>query len=232
MMVIQRVVKTAAQIAQDANNNHRAKWFLIATLALWLISSFVIIPTWGFGKPLINRQEISLLPHSSSTLSEQQIFYNSLPGVKGSDDEIKSPAPKQSTTATGKWQKPAYSLILLWSVFSIIYAILSMREEVAEAFRRGVDEVIDRRYATVSARDPFFQRLLAYSGHLKAIRRPEVMDITPTTVAAVNTTSGTSTPVIVAKNTFWERLESSLVSDTVVEIVPEILKAILHWLKR
>jgi hypothetical protein len=230
MHVIQRVVKTPAQIAQDAANNRRAKKFLLATMVLWLLCGLIIIPVFGWGKPLIDPRQISLLPHQTE-LTEQQIAYNNSPSVKGTYLEIKLPESKPSTLPTSKWQKPLYLLILLWSAFSVIYAILSFREEAAEAFHRGVDKIIDRHYATASAKDPFFQRLLAFSGHLKAIRRPEVMDVVPSTVAteiATDTTKTTSK----SGNTFWERLESSLVSDTLVEIVPEVLKAVLSWLKR
>ena len=223
MHVVQRIPMDSVKAAK---NNRRAKWFLLVTAALWLICAIVVMPIWGLGKPLISRQEISLLPHLQTTLSRQQVFFNNLPGVRGSDNEIKAPAPIPSTAPTGKWQKPVYLLILLWSGFSVIYAILSMREEVVEAFRHGVDKIIDRHYATASARDPFFQRLLAFSGHLKAIRRPEEMDITPVA------TGGATTPVLKGGNTFWERVQSSLVSDTLVEIVPEVLKAITAWLKR
>ncbi len=234
MHVVQRVIKTPAQTAQDARNNHRAKWFLLTAVALWLLCGFVIIPVWGFGKPLIDPEKVSFLPQARSELTEQQVAYNNLPSVKGTYLEIKTPKPTPSTVPTGKWQKPIYLLFLLWSGFSVIYAILSMREEVAEAFRRGVDQIIDRHYATASAKDPFFQRLLAFSDHLKAIRRPEVMDITspaaPTSASA--TTGATTTTTVGVKNSFWELFRSDLLSDFVTEVVPEIFKALLSWLKR
>lgn len=234
MHIVQRVVKTPAQIAKDAANNRRAKWFLLATLALWLLCAFVIIPVWGFGKPWIDPQKFSLIPHPTE-LTEEQVAYNNLPGVKGTYLEIKPPRSAPSTVPTGKWQKPVFALVLLWSVFSVFYAILSIREEVTEAFRRGVDKIVDRHYATASARDPLFQRILAFSGHLKSIRRPEVMDITPpaTTTVAATAAAGATTPAVGgAKNTFWELFRSDLLSDFLTEVVPEIFKALLAWLRR
>lgn len=207
MHIIKRVVKTPAQIAKDKRNNTRAKVFFVTMLALWLVSLAIAL-FFGLGRPLVD--------YSKTTLSEQQAFFNSLPNVKGTEREIK---PDQAPG--DQWQKPFFLGVLLWTAFSLIYGLLSCREEVTEAFRQGMEKLIDLRYNSSSARDPLFQRLLAFSGHLRTARIRE----TPTSAAAGSTPSAAAP---IGKNTFWELFRSDLVSDFVTNVLPGILKAIFR----
>ncbi|MDO8668178.1 MAG: hypothetical protein Q7K35_03705 [bacterium] len=209
MHVIQRVAKTPPQIAWDAKNNKWAKIFIYAAAGLWIIGLLVAL-FFGLGKPLID--------YSQTTLSEQQSLYNALPGIKGTIMEIKpDPAP------SGVWQKPFFLGVIIWTIFSVIYGAFSLREEVMEAFRQGVQNIIDRRGYSVVAKDPLLQRLMAYAGTLKSVRR-EIPTNTGETPATPQSPTTTTTPS--HGNTFWERFLSSLSSDFTVEILPKILKAV------
>lgn len=205
MHVIQRVVKTPPQIARDAKNNKRAKIFIYATAGLWIVSLLVAL-FGGLGKPLID--------YSQTTLTEQQSLYNALPGIKGTIMEIKpDPAP------SGVWQKPFFLGVIIWTIFSIVYGFLALREEVMEAFRHGMEKLVDKHYNSSRARDPLFQRLLAFSGHLRTVRRPE-------TTAPVATGAAPDTTVPAAKNSFWELFRSDMLSEFLLDVLPGILKAV------
>lgn len=203
MHIIQRIPKTPRQIARDLKNNRRARKFMVATAGLWLICLLVAL-FFGLGNPLISNAQTSL--------TGQQEFYNNLPGVKGSGQEIHPDSIWWNLLGT--WQKPFFGMVLLWTIFSLIYWILAVREEVMEIIRQGIAKIADRRYASASARDSLLERLMAFSGHLTSVRKPTAGDTAATTTAT-------------GKPTFWELFRSDIISDVLVEIGPKALAAIL-----
>lgn len=231
MHVIKRIIKTPTQAALDAKNNKRARIFIYGAGVLLLICALIGL-IWGLGNPLINPAKVSLMSRSQ-TLSTQQVLFNNLPGVKGSSLEVKpEPAPVVASGAWRKiwflriappvdaWQKPLFSLVALWTMFSIIYWIFSWREEVAEAFRRETGKFVDRHYNSTTAKDPLLQRLVAFTGQLKTARRPE------TTAPVAADAAPRETPPVTGKNTFWELFRSDLMSDFVTNVLPGVLKAV------
>lgn len=215
--IFKRTPKTPEQVRRDGENNKRARIFLLVTAVL-LVGYLALVYFFGLGKPLFNPGKTSIMPKVQTQLSEQQEFFNDLPGVRGTKDEFKIPKPPLSTVPTGKWQKPLSLVIFLWTIFSVGYAIASLREEVWDAVKRGVERVVDKRANTANAKDPLFERLVAFTGHLASARR----QLSPTAEAE----RAKMTPPVTGKNTFWERLQTSLLSDITVEVLPAIVKAI------
>ncbi|MDO8592830.1 MAG: hypothetical protein Q7R92_03630 [bacterium] len=205
MHIIKRVVKTPAQMAKDRRNNKIAKYFILFMGALWL-ASWLIAFIFGLGNPLID--------FSQTKLSDQQVFFNNLPGVKGSAKEIKLDQPQ----SLGQWQKPFFLAVLLWTIFCIFYGILACREEAMEGFRKGIEKLVDKHYNTASARDPFFERLLAFSGHLATAKRPTSTTATPAGSA--------TTPPTNVRPSFWELFRSDILSDLIVEVLPSVIKSV------
>lgn len=215
IQVYARKPKSPIQQAKDSANNRRGIIFTLVgvggCLACLLIAFF-----FGLGKPLIDKTKTSIMPQPRTSLTENQVAYNNLASVKGTEFEIKLPAPAPSTTPTGKWQKPIFLVAFLWTAFSLVYWFFSFREEVVEAFRHGVEKIIDKRSSSASAKDPFFERLLAFSGHLASARKSP----------GSTETTQPSAPAPSGKNTFWELLRSDLLSDILTEILPGVLRSI------
>lgn len=216
IQIYARRPKSPAQQAKDSANNWRGMKFTLVGVGACL-TCLLIVLFFGLGKPLIDKTKTSIMPQPRTSLTENQVAYNNSPGVKGTYLEIKLPAPIPSTTPTGRWQKPIFLATFLWTAFSVVYWFLSFREEAVEAFRHGVEKIIDKRSSSASAKDPFFERLMAFSGHLASARKSSgsTPEITPP-----------GAPAPSGKNTFWELFRSDLLSEFVTEILPGVLKAI------
>jgi len=201
MHIIKRVNKTPAQVAKDLANNQRARIFFFVAVGLWLICLLVAL-IFGPGNPLVD--------FSQTKLTDQQVFFNNLPGISGTSQEIKLSSADQDL---GSWQKPFFLVVIFWTIFTIFYGILAFREEVVEECRSGIGKLVDKYYNTSSAKDPLLERLLAFSGHLTSARRS-------------TTTTGTTEPTTVARPSFWQLFRSDLLSDFLVEVVPGIFRAL------
>lgn len=200
--LIRRRRLTGKSKADALKNNQRARrFFAVASIAfsIWLVASILIASFAGLGEPLLS---------SSHELTAQEQFFNAIPGVAeaGEVDELRQ----------GQWQKTTIFLpliiTLLWTLFSLLYGIISLREEVGEAWRAGMENIVDRHY--VKAHDPLFERVMAWSGHLVNAK-------TPSQGATTGTTESRS-----KKAGFWNYFTSDILSELIMDILPRIFRAI------
>jgi len=202
-----RLTKKSKEDAQK--NNQRARRFFAAAgiaFGIWLVAAVLISSFSGLGEPLLS---------NSHALTAQEKFYQTIPKPLIISQAV------SSETDLGHWQKPAIflplSIILLWTAFSFLYGIISLREEVAEAWRAGMESLVDRNY--VKAHDPLFERIAAWSGHLT---RARTQPASPTTQTPGPAPVGTTT-----KPSFWNYFSSDLLSDFIMDILPRIFRAII-----
>ena len=200
---------TGKSKADALRNNQRARRFFAAAgiaFGIWLVVAICITAFSGLGEPLLS---------TTHALTAQEKFYQTIPKPL-----IISQAVSPETDL-GHWQKPAIFLllgiILLWTAFSFLYGIISLREEVAEAWRAGMESLVDKHY--VRAHDPLFERFAAWSGHLA---RARTQSVSPTTQTPGPTPVGTTT-----KPSFWNYFSSDLLSDFIMDLLPRIFRAIV-----
>lgn len=181
-------------------NNGRSVIFLGVMVVLWLLCIVI-----GYGDPLIGQP--------TRTLSEQQIFYNQTAKLANPDFVI---APKEGILDIflDSAKKYIHFLAMIWSIFAIIYAPLSLREEIFEGLQEGFEKIVDRSY--VQAEDPFIQRLMAWSGARGVATRK----------GGIIVKEGEKGEKVV-KPTFWEHFRSDLLSDFIMEILPGIFRKMI-----
>jgi hypothetical protein len=202
--VCRRRDRTPDEIAKAQANNRRARIFLGAggiVFAVWLLMAIIVTSIAGLGEPLLS---------DVHDVTAQEKFVGTIPGIAVMDKSL----PNE-----GYWQKPLLSitlfLILTWGMISILYGIIALREEVAEAWRAGMEALVDKHY--VRAQDPLFERFAAWSGHLTRAK------VQPVNLAPPATPTGTPVP----RGRFWDYFRSDLASDFIVEILPRIFRAIV-----
>ncbi|MFA4817686.1 MAG: hypothetical protein WC608_03085 [Parcubacteria group bacterium] len=193
---------TGKSKADAQKNNQRARKFFAAAgigFGIWLVIAIAISSLAGWGEPLLS---------SSHALTSQENFYNTIPGVAGLGKTI------EVDSGLGHWQKTVIflplAIILLWTVFSFFYGIISLREEVAEAWRASMESIVDRNY--VKAHDPLFERIAAWSGHLSRAR--------------THFTGPLTTEPIKKSPVFWDYFRSDILSELVMDAIPKIFRAI------
>lgn len=178
-------------------NNGRAVIFLTMMVVFWLLALIV-----GWGDPLFNPPQ--------TELSTQQLLHNQLVETINPDYVVK---PEVSQ---GNWQKNFWLFTFLWSISALIYAILSLREEVAEGLREGFERLIDRPY--VKAGDPLIDRIMSWSGAQGVARK-----------APAKTSDGTDGATETKERISFRRLfETSLLSDIIVEVIPKVFARIFR----
>jgi hypothetical protein len=110
--------------------------------------------------------------------------------------------------------------LLIITILVLIYAIFSLREEIAEGVEDGFERLFDKSYS--KAGDPFFERVAKFVGSYKVARR------NPPTVTQPTTTAPSSTPS--ASDSGHPSLATlfklDLLSDIVVSVVPAIFRRI------
>lgn len=197
---------TQEMVAKAKANNRRTRiFFSIAGIgfAAWLIFSIITVSTSGWGESLLS--EIS----SNRELTTKESFYSSIPGYTDINKNT------EVNGSLGYWQKTAvflpFSIILLWTIFSFLYGIISMREEVAEAWSIGLEAMTNKHF--VKTQDPLFERMAAWSGHFQKVSTPST---SPTPTA-----TGTA-----SKPGFFDYFRADILSDIIVEILPKVFRAI------
>jgi len=193
---------TAEEKATGLKNNQRARWFFAIAgigFAIWLILSTAIMFFSGLGEPILS---------NSHELTAQEKFFNTIPGV----------APiKPIEGDLGNWQLPAILLslgaIVLWTIFSFVYGILSLREEVAEAWRKGMEALVDKHF--VKAQDPTWERFFSNLGYITRASIPKA------TAASSASSDGAK------KTGFWSYFSADIASEILIEMFPRILRTIL-----
>lgn len=196
-------------------NNGRA--FILCSLVVlaWIIT-FII----GTGEPKINPK---MFNNEDTGLSKSEQFYNRSAAMVDKAYIIKPDEPE--TWSTGRIAYWGWLLII--SVLVLIYAILSLREEIAAGIEDGFEKLFDKSYS--KAGDPAFEKLARLVGSYRVARK------SPTTVEVKNSETGSTTggtPIVGAKSeagghpTLGTLFKLDLLSDTLVSIIPAILKKI------
>lgn len=141
-------------------NNGRALIMILVTIALWIVCAII-----GPGEPMINPTTF----RDESGLSQQEQLYNDI--VKDVDETVKIAPKEHQNTGHKIWWK----LAIIMTIITLIYAPLSLREEVAEGIREGVERMLDKDYA--KAGDPAFERLIKWVGTYNVARRPQAAQV-------------------------------------------------------
>lgn len=179
-------------------NNGRAVGFLTLMAIGWIFCWSI-----GWGEPLLGGH--------LTTLTEQQQLFNRLVTVVNPAANI---APEPSA---GTWQHWAWGMVFLFTIFAVLYAPLSLREEIAEEIAEIFDRVVDRPY--VKASDPLVERLMAWSG---------VRGISQQTPAhSPATTTDTAKPGADHGTSFWRLFKSDFLSEILTEVLfPAVFRAV------
>lgn len=117
--------------------------------------------------------------------------------------------------------------LILYSIFSIIYAIASWREEVIDGIEDGIELIIDRDHGRAS--DPALEKWTKYFGISHKVKRapvtvysaPDPANPAPTTAPATQSAQDSG-----GHPSLGTLFELDLLSDTLVTIIPAILKKI------
>lgn len=205
--IIRRKKLSPKDKAKAAENNRRTRqMFKYAGIAfvLWVIVSVLITSTSGLGEPLLTGWH--------EPTSQEKFFESVAKGTSFAND----PAEEN----IGHWQKPAIFLplgmIIIWTIFSFLYGIVAMREEVAEAWNSGMESLAQKHL--VHAHDPNFERLLSWTGHLAQA------SVQPATARGMSASRSTDTD---KKSGFWNYFGADVASEIMFNVMPDVIKAIV-----
>lgn len=133
----------------------------------------------------------------------------------------KIPTPQiMPTKVPGHWHHLIWKTAVVLTFVLLIYGPLSLREEIAEEFGIVVERLMDREYA--QAGDPWFERLVAWSGAYSVARNKA--NISSSTSSSDSTQASNSA----YKETMWSEFPVHLASDALVEFVPAIFRAMMR----
>ncbi len=186
-----------------AHNNQIAACLLIIMALFW-----ITCPLIGFGN--------SVFMERKEGLSQQQTLYNQIviKADKISADSNKAIADK------GNWQKNVWIFTIILTIFTAIYAPLSLREEVAEGLREGLHRIATKN--SDKAGDPLYERLASFAGTYAASKQHGVL-------LSANNSEGGEVPLNHSQHTpFHKLLASDIISDTLVEVIPSIISSVFR----
>jgi len=133
----------------------------------------------------------------------------------------KIPTPQiMPTEVPGHWHHLIWKIAVILTLILLIYGPLSLREEIAEEFGIVVERLMDREYA--QAGDPWFERLVTWSGAYSVARNKANISSSPSSSDAIPASSHAH------KDTMWNEFPVHLASDAIVEFVPAIFRAIFR----
>lgn len=182
-------------------NNGRAFVLICATIWLWFICFLV-----GPGEPLINDMTFR---NDSSGLSKQEQIYNDIVSKVDHNQMI----AKKSHDS--EWQHWFWKAAILLSIFTLIYAPLSLREEITEGIREGFENLMDRGDA--QSGDPKFEKFVKWAGTYSVARRKAKVKVTEEKDSKVSDNEHPGLGTLFSLD---------LLSDALVEIVPAIIKKV------
>lgn len=191
-------------------NNRRALLFLALMVVFWILCFFI-----GWGNPVFGTNA------PAEELTTAQTIYNQVLGT--TDPSMRIPAPM--TEDKGDWQKYCWLFSLVWTLFALIYAPLSLREEVAEGLQEAFQKITEKNSA--KADDPLYQRIAAWSGSLAAARPAgAVVQQAEKSESKKDDKAGSSDPH--AKIGFLKLLGSDVLAEIITEAIPAISKNIFR----
>jgi hypothetical protein len=176
-------------------NNRRAMIFIVVAMLLWTICYNI-----GLGDPIFNPP--------TTKLSESQVIFNELASKIDPSEVILEPTVKSQ----GDWPRKVWFFSIIWTIFTLIYAPLSLRDEVAEGLKEGFEKLMDNRPAV--ARDPMFDRIIAWSGARGIARKSKAK------------VEGKDKDDKKDKKDFWTLFQSDMLSEIVMfsfEMIPSVL---------
>jgi hypothetical protein len=159
----------------------------------------------GVGQPLFHQNWF----RNDDGFSKQELVYNQTMET-AFPEQIH---PVRPTEVSGHWHHWIWKTAFILTLIFFIYGPLSLREEIAEEFGIVVERLRDRDY--VQAGDPWFEKLVAWSGAYAVARHKE----------PVVSSADSSAPAPAHKSTMWSEFPVHLLSDAVVEFVPAIFRA-------
>jgi hypothetical protein len=193
-------------------NNGRAFVLSVFTVMLWLFCFSI-----GPGELILNKMTFR---NESSGLSSQEEIYNRSVSqynkVANPNDLDKAGFAAQKHEDT-KWQHKYLLLALFATFFTIIYAILSQREEIAEGIKEGAERIFSQ--SSVKASDPTYEKLAKWAGIYSIVRNPKVE-------VAMSSSSGATAASSGGQHSLATFFSMDLLSDFIMEVLPAILKRI------
>ena len=188
------------------SNNGRGFALLVLTAVFWFICLKI-----GGGEPAVNNMTFR---HETSGLSTQEEMYNRTI-IEAYPEDHKEIFEAQKHDS--QWQHYFWQFTLLLTLFTSIYAPLSLREEIAAGFKEGVEKLFHK--SSAKADDPAYEKLAKMAGIHSAAHRPKVITAT--------TTNAMEAPVEVKGHpTLGTLFSMDLLSDFLVEVLPSILKKV------
>lgn len=196
-------IQTVPSFTRDwwiGTNNGRAFLMLCFSAFLWLFCLMI-----GTGEPIINDMTFR---SEETGFSAQEELYNRI--VAPVDPSYQIAAKEHD----GEWKHFFWKLAFLITVISLIYAPLSLREEIAEGVREGAEKMLDRSDA--QAGDPTFEKLIKWAGVYSVARREQQEKTAPTGKTAPDG----------GHPSFGTLFSSDLLSEIVVKVVPAVFKRV------
>jgi hypothetical protein len=194
-------------------NNGRGLLLCAIMILIWIS---IICTAWS-KSPVISSD---MFRSHESGLSSAEILYN----------QSAEAIDKTMVIKARKIGKPISSGFLFWviiySSFSIIYALASWREEIMDGIEDGIEKIVDRNHGR--AEDPRLEQWMKHFGISNRIKK------TPATVYSVPNPNDPNAPVQPSQNqvdngghpSLATLFKMDLLSDALVELVPAILKKI------
>jgi hypothetical protein len=197
-------------------NNGRALIFSGVTVLFWLIIFL------SLSSPIISP---NLFRDQKTGLSAAESFYN---------ESVRMADSLSATAITPKMIQPQEdmpSLIpsniwifgLVFTVFASIYFLLAWREEVMAGIESGLERIVDKN--SDKANDPTIERWMKHFGMMHRVGGNKMKMITTTAPAPATAIAPAPSPSS-EHPSISTLFTLDLVSDTLVEIVPAILKKI------
>lgn len=189
-------------------NNGRAILFAGIAIISWIFCLLI-----GWGDPILNPP--------ATELSVQQQMYNSI--VAGVNPVLII----QPEKSAGNWQKYFWLFSFLWTIFVTIYAPLSLREEIAEGFKNGIDKMLDKlRQTSDTASDPLIDKLMAWSNtHARIKKQQPKVTVTATRTATTPETAEAEAPKLKTL-THWDIIKWDTIMEMAWKVIPEIFKMV------
>lgn len=183
-------------------NNGRAFILLLAITLVWIITLIS-----GSNDPIINHKMFN----DDTGLSKAEQLYNESVGMV--DNTFMIPADK---TAWSDGSLVYLGWLVIVTIFILIYAVLSLREEIAAGIEEGVEKLFNKSYA--KSGDPVFERLIKFVGSYYVARKKPV--------AAIQDSGADDSKPTVTHPPLATLFKLDLLSDALVAIVPAIMKKI------
>ena len=172
----------------------------------------------GIGQPMIHDN----IFRGENNLSQQEMLSNR---VMTQAYGAKAPqfAPVESSE---HWHHAIWKIALVLTLIFFIYGPLSLREEIAEEVGQFVERMMDREYA--QAGDPWFEKLVAWSGAYAVSRQRAVPTVTAQVSTATASTGEAANAAAPTTPSIWSEFPVHLASDAVIGLLGALSRSIVR----